>query len=45
MAVGAVNRHLHEMIDDGCIEMANRSVRPLAFRLPVAFRLPANGAL
>jgi len=33
MAVGAVNRYLRDMIRAGYIEVANRSVRPFAYRL------------
>ena len=32
MAVGAINRHLHDMIEAGYIELANRNVRPFAYR-------------
>ena len=33
MAVGAINRHLHDMIEAGYIEVANRNVRPFAYKL------------
>ena len=33
MAVGAVNRHLQDMIEAGHIAVTNRSVRPFAYRL------------
>ncbi len=36
MAVGAVNRHLHDMIEAGYLEVANRNVRPFAYRLTIS---------
>ena len=33
IAVGAVNRHLHRMIEAGYIAVANRDVRPFAYKL------------
>lgn len=33
MAVGVINRYLHDMIDAGHIEVANRSVRPFAYKV------------
>ena len=36
MAVGAVNRHLHDMIEAGYLEVANRNVRPFAYKLTIS---------
>ena len=36
MAVSAVNRHLHDMIEAGYLRVANRNVRPFAYKLTVS---------
>ena len=35
MAVSAVNRHLHDMIEAGYLKVANRNVRPFAYKLTI----------
>ncbi len=36
MAVSAVNRHLHDMIEAGYLQVANRNVRPFAYKLTIS---------
>ncbi len=36
VAVSAVNRHLHDMIEAGYLEVANRNVRPFAYKLTIS---------
>lgn len=33
VAVGVINRHVHDLIEAGYIKVANRAVRPFAYRL------------